>query len=116
MLCLLSHRAQIKSTKPTAQAYTIPRTDSFRTPKGQSWHSKSQDNLYLGEAHLVHQIAPTPGPGKYEMRKNNSAFGKSALSSKKHKPSYSFGTTSRFGYVERNIRKTATPGPGAYVN
>ena len=63
-----------------------------------------------------HYIPRTPGPGQYERAKNHSAMGKQVLTKKKHAAAYSFGTTSRFGYIDRNIAKTATPGPGAYVN
>ena len=54
-----------------------------------------------------------PSQGRYHHR---TALTKQTLSKNRTTLGCSFGTTPRFGYVERNIKKTATPGPGAYVN
>ena len=69
--------------------------------------------MYLGEAHQIHVIPPTPGVGAYGHR---TSVGKQALSRNKNTASFSFGTTERFAYVDRTIRKNATPGPGTYIS
>ena len=72
--------------------------------------------VYHGEAHLRHYVPATPGPAKYEQARNRSSFGKQVLTKPKHAPSYSFGSTSRFGYIDNSMRRNKTPGPGEYVN
>jgi hypothetical protein len=105
---------QLKSTRPTAAAYTVTKSDSYRSPSGlKNWHENNTPKAYLGEAHQIHVIPPTPGPGIYDHR---ISVGKQALSKNKNTAAFSFGTTGRFDYVDRTIRKNATPGPGTYVS
>ena len=108
---------QLNSTRETAERAVVPQYDNYRTPCGVQRYDhpgNGGDKTYLGEAHNRHLIPPTPGPGKYRHRQSLNE--KQLLSRNRNAPKPSFPRTSRFGYVDKMIRETATPGPGAYVN
>jgi hypothetical protein len=105
---------QVKSTRKTALDYTISVRDTFREPKGIKPFTHVSEVQYLGEAHMIHHVPATPGPGNYKTTGRES-MGKQVLTKNKAPQMYSFSTADRFGYLDRAIKKNATPGPGSYI-
>jgi len=112
---------QVKSTKSSSYAYSVSTRDTFREPSGvrlarQATGTKTvvhaSEKVYMGEAHQRHIVPDTPGPGQYQHRMS---MGKQVLTRAKSPVSFSFSTSDRFGYIDRQLKKTATPGPGRYV-
>ena len=70
--------------------------------------------LLLRQAHQIHRIPDTPGPGAYTDHSKaifGRAFGKQPLSKHKTDYYYSFGETPRFSYIVRaECRQSATRG------
>jgi len=104
---------QLKSNRESSFAYSMGKYNAYRSPTGLPAHQHPADRVFLGEAHQRHLIPSTPGPGSYNRL---TSTGVQPLSRRRTAASFSFGTTPRFGYVDRTIAKNATPGPGAYVN
>ena len=117
-----SHHTTL-GTSQVQSKYESPPASSFPRAKLKP---DDKANPMLGEAHLRHVLQKdTPSPGDYAVLPNvlaTRSYSSSTMAtrptlSKQRAPvSHTFSKTPRFGYVERNIRKTATPGPGAYVN
>ena len=59
-------------------------------------------------------IPPQKGPGPHEPGVRQGACGTQPLSVNLTSARISPANDSRFGYIERHMRATATPGPGSY--
>ena len=104
---------QTRSTRTSAENFTIAKAEVHRMPGGLPKFATKEDKKYQSEAFQRHYIPDTPGPGKYGHRVS---MGNQALSRNRAPIAHSFSTTPRFAYVDRMIKKNATPGPGEYVN
>uniref|UniRef100_A0A7S2IYG4 Uncharacterized protein n=1 Tax=Haptolina brevifila TaxID=156173 RepID=A0A7S2IYG4_9EUKA len=102
---------QVPSQRATAESYTFEKLDTGRQREAHVFAGSRVDPLYRGTEHQRHHMPITPNPGVY---KYNPAMGKQASSKKESSFRFSFGRSERFGYIDRQLKHTRTPGPGEY--
>jgi hypothetical protein len=103
---------QVRSERPTTAGYSFSRYPSGRERSAKVYAGCVVDPLYRGMDFNRHAIPETPA-AQY---KHVVALGKQQLSKKQNAFKATFGTSSRFGYLDRELKMRKTPGPGEYAS